>query len=426
MEMQIENVIIAYDFAHINGGQAKVAIDSARLLAEHGINVVYFAACGPVDKALHHPRIKTLCLEQHDILTDPNRVRAAIKGIWNSETARVLSELTEQFDPNNTVLHCHGFAKALSASIGPILTHGRLPSIYTMHEYFLACPNGGFYDYKKNEICTRRALGLDCLSTNCDVRHAAHKAWRSIRQKVTKTFGRMPVSLKDIIYISETQHRAVKSYLSKDTNLHYVPNPIPTSERSEVIASDNDIFLFIGRLNPEKGGVLFAKAAKKAGVKAVFVGDGADRSMIENENPDALITGWQTPEQVQQWISKARCLVFSSLWYECMPLVPFEALSLGIPVIAGAWTAGSEPVRHQVNGLIFQDQTVQSLTSAIEELKDNNHPVFNNIRLMEKETPDSEQHLNRLLDVYAKLLTGRVSGSDCRPSQGREVAEFNE
>ncbi|MEW8564069.1 MAG: glycosyltransferase family 4 protein [Candidatus Thiodiazotropha sp.] len=409
--MPIENVIIAYDFAYINGGQAKVAIDSARLLAEHGVNVVYFAACGPVDKSLEHPRIKTQCLGQHDILNDPNRVRAAIKGIWNRQAARALSELTEQFDPKNTVLHCHGFAKALSASIGPILTHGRLASVYTMHEYFLACPNGGFFDYRKNEICTRQALGFDCLSTNCDVRNAVHKAWRSIRQKVTRTVGEMPVSLKNIIYISDTQNRAVKSYLHKDTNLYYVPNPIPVSQRSEVIASNNDIFLFIGRLNP---------------VKAVFVGDGVDRRMIENENPDALVTGWQTPEQVQQWISQARCLVFSSLWYECMPLVPFEALSRGIPVIAGAWTAGSEPVKHQLNGLIFKEQTVESLKSAIEELKDDNHPVFKRIRQLEKDTPSSGQHLNRLLDVYAKILAGHISSSECHPSQGREVTDYNE
>ncbi|MGD9168502.1 MAG: glycosyltransferase family 4 protein [Candidatus Thiodiazotropha sp.] len=406
--MSLKNVIIAYDFAYINGGQAKVAIDSARLLAEHGINVVYFAACGPADKILDHPRIKTVCLDQHDILSDPNRARAVIQGIWNGEAARALSDLTEQFNPHDTVLHCHGFAKGLSASIGPILTHGRLPSVYTMHEYFLACPNGGFYDYKSNEICTRKALSLDCLLTNCDVRHAIHKAWRSLRQIVICTFGKMPESLKDIIYISETQHKALIAYLSDKTNLHFVPNPIQLSEQSAVTANSNDIFLFIGRLNPEKGGVFFAKAARQAGVKAVFVGDGADRQAIVNENPEALITGWQTPEQVQQWISKARCLVFPSLWYECMPLVPFEVLARGVPIIVGAWSAGAEPVKHKENGLIFQHQTVESLKSAIEELKDDKHSVFKNVRHSMKETPGLDQHLNRLLDVYSKILIGHT------------------
>jgi glycosyltransferase involved in cell wall biosynthesis len=411
MNTNLENVIIAYDFSCINGGQAKVAIDSARLLADHGMNVVFFAACGPTDAILDHPKIRALCIDQHDILSDPNRFRAAFRGIWNIKAAKTLSELIAQYNPQNTVLHCHGFAKALSPSIGPILTNGHLPSVYTMHEYFLACPNGGFYDYKKNEICTKQALGFDCLSTNCDVRHAVHKGWRSLRQKVMNKLGGLPNSLKDIIYISETQYRAMQPYLSDEINMHFVPNPIQLSNLPQVTASDNDIFLFLGRLNPEKGGVLFAKAAKKAGVKAVFVGDGADRQAIEKEYPEALITGWQTPDQVQQWLAKARCLVFPSLWYETFGLVAYEALARGVPVISGAWNAASEVVKHQVSGLIFQQQTENSLKSAIEELRDN-HPVFQSVKLSLKDIPSPEQHLNRLLDVYSKVLNSYAKEMD--------------
>jgi glycosyltransferase involved in cell wall biosynthesis len=403
MNTNLENVIIAYDFSYINGGQAKVAIDSARLLAEHGLNVVFFGACGPVDKILDHPKINTVCIEQYDILSDPNRLRAAIQGIWNRNAAKSLLELTERYDPRSTILHCHGFAKALSPSIGPVLTHGHLPSVYTMHEYFLACPNGGFYDYRKHEICTKQALGLECLSTNCDVRHAVHKGWRSLRQKVMIQFGGMPNSLKDIIYISETQYRVMQSYLSDEINMHFVPNPIQISKQPQVTARENNIFLFIGRLNPEKGGLLFAKAAKKAGVKAVFVGDGVERQAIENVNPGALVTGWQTPDQVQQWLSKARCLVFPSLWYETFGLVAYEALARGVPVISGAWTAGSEVVKHQINGIIFEQQTENSLKAAIDELKDD-HPVFCNVKYAMKDIPSPERHLNRLLDVYSTIL----------------------
>jgi glycosyltransferase involved in cell wall biosynthesis len=403
MNMSLETVIIAYDFSYINGGQAKVAIDSARLLAEHGVNVVFFAACGPIDQLLEHPKIKTLCIDQYDILSDPNRIRASFQGIWNRNSAKSLVKLTEKYNPQNTILHCHGFAKALSPSVGPILAHGHLPSVYTMHEYFLACPNGGFYDYRKNEICRKQALGLECLSTNCDVRHAVHKGWRLLRQKIMNKFGGMPNSLKDIIYISETQYRAMQSYLSDEINMHFVPNPIPLPKLSQVTASENEIFLFIGRLNPEKGGLLFAKAAKKAGVKAVFVGDGAERQAIETVNPKAVITGWQTPEQVQEWLAKARCLVFPSLWYETFGLVAYEALARGVPVISGAWTAGSEIVKHQINGLIFQHHTEKSLETAIEELK-GEHPVFESVKYSINDIPTPERHLNGLLDVYSKVL----------------------
>ena len=68
-------VIIVYDFAFINGGQAKVAIDSARLLAESGIKVTYFAAVGPIDDSLQHDLIDVELIGQHDILTEPSKLR---------------------------------------------------------------------------------------------------------------------------------------------------------------------------------------------------------------------------------------------------------------------------------------------------------------------------------------------------------------
>ena len=41
-------VVVVADHAHINGGQAKVSIESAIGLAGRGHEVTYFAAVGPV------------------------------------------------------------------------------------------------------------------------------------------------------------------------------------------------------------------------------------------------------------------------------------------------------------------------------------------------------------------------------------------
>lgn len=361
----VETVVLVSDFANINGGQAKVTVDSAVLLADAGINVHFFAAAGDPDPALNHPKIKLDILGQNDILSEPNRIKAMSNGIWNRTVASRLWEVVRSYDPKTTVMHCHGYAKALSPSVGRVLASGILPTVYTMHEYFLACPNGGFYDYQKNEICTKRALGAACLTTHCDVRHPAHKAWRVLRQAATWGPGAMPRGLKDIIYISETQKRAMAPYLSKDTRLHHVPNPVPLPDLPPVKAHENEIFLFVGRLNPEKGGLMFAEAAREAGVKAVFVGDGAEADAIRAANPDAVITGWQTPAQVQAWIGKARALVFPSLWYEGQPLVPMEALGRGVPVVAGKWSAAHECIQHDVNGVIYERPEVTELAQSL-------------------------------------------------------------
>ncbi len=400
----VSNVLLVGDFAQINGGQAKVAIDSARLLAERGIGVTFFAACGPISDALRHPGIDVICLDQPDILSDPSRIRAMRRGIWNRTAARRLSEVIERFDPNSTVLHCHGYAKALSPAIGPVLSSAKLPTVYTMHEYFLACPNGGFYDYQRNEICRRRALGWDCLTTNCDVRHPAHKAWRVLRQVATWGPGKLPKGLRDIICISEVQREAMQPYLSSASRIHHVPNPITDEGLPRVVSSENDVFLFVGRLNPEKGGRIFAEAAKLAGCKAVFVGDGAEREAIESINPDAEVLGWQSPQEVQAWLSRARALVFPSLWYEGQPLSPLEALSRGVPVVCGTWSAARECVTDGVNGVLYDSPDATTLAGALERVRS---LPSETVRLTEDLSFD--RHFAALQEVYGHLLRSRAS-----------------
>ena len=46
------NIVVVNDYATINGGATKVAIDSAIGLAEQGVHVVYFAATGSIEQAL--------------------------------------------------------------------------------------------------------------------------------------------------------------------------------------------------------------------------------------------------------------------------------------------------------------------------------------------------------------------------------------
>lgn len=401
---RVQNVLIVGDFADVNGGQAKVAIDSARLLADAGIDVSFFAASGVPSPLLDHPRIRTVCLSQHTLIDNPSRLHAMASGLWNSAAARALADEVARHDPTRTVLHCHGWAKALSPSIGPILAHGPLPVLYTMHEYFLACPNGGFFDYRANQICTRAPLSRACLSTNCDARHAVHKAWRVARTAVAHRFGKLPDGLTDIAYISRTQHDAISPYLPAQARMHHLPNPVEQAGPKVDIAQ-NDKFVFVGRLSPEKGGVIFAEAAQRAGVQAVFVGDGPEADQIRRINPSAEITGWVAPQEVQNHLAQARAVVFPSLWYEGQPLVPIEALLRGVPVVCGRWTAAHEVVEDGINGVLYNRPSADELASAITKVQQ--IKSFDAAGL--KQTVSPVAHLANLLSIYDSMLERNYS-----------------
>lgn len=394
-----KTVLIVGDFADVNGGQAKVAIDSAKLLADEGRRVVFFAGTGPVSDTLTHENIEVVCLDGQTLAEATNRAGAAIKGLWNRDAARALGDTIEKLDPKSTVLHCHGWSKALSPSIGPQLASSALPVIYTMHEYFLACPNGGFYDYQSREICTRKALSLSCTMTNCDVRHWSHKAWRVARSTVAKTVGRLPSGLTHVAYISKLQKQVMEPYLSKDATLHYVPNPV-AYEGPSVDWRANDDLLFVGRLSAEKGGRLFAQAARQVEAKAVFIGDGDERAALEAEFPEFEFTGWLSESEVADRLARARALVFPSLWYECQPLVPMEALLRGVPVVTGAWTAAAESVDHGRSGIVVQSRDADAFAEGIRAL--DTLDAFDSTALADLVSP--QNHVARLCEIYDGML----------------------
>lgn len=391
----LENVIIINDHGHINGGQAKVAIDTALMLSNMGYNIHYFCGTGPIDKNLSNSDVKVTCLEQKSILDEPNRIKASARGIWNFSAASKLKTLLSKYDPNNSLIHWHGYAKTLSASIAPVITNSKIPHVYTMHEYFISCPNGGFFDYNSNTICTKTPLSLSCIKTNCDVRHPAHKAWRVLRQLASKHIGKLPKKLKNIIYISNTSYNAVREYLPHSVNLYYVQNPYSLPRSLNVLPSKKQYFVFVGRLNPEKGGKLFAQAARQAGVKALFVGDGPEREAILEANPDAIITGWQPSEKLDEWYGQAICLVLPSLWYETFGLVAYEALARGIPVICGTWNAASECIEPNINGILVDNTSVASWSDAITKIQ-RDISAYKNVEKSVKQ----QNYIDNLIAVY--------------------------
>ena len=412
------SVIILSDHGWVNGGQAKIAIQSALKLHRRGLEVCFIAGSGPLDDRLKGSGIECHVVGEHDILSDPSRLRAAAFGLWNGNSARVVAECIAARDPHSTVVHVHGWAKALSPSIGPLVTQAGAAHVYTLHEYFLACPNGGFYDYQAGAICTRRALGADCLTTNCDARSAAHKAWRVARQLILRSAGRMPRGLREIIYLAPEQLDILKPYTSAEARWHYLPNPVGPAPDHRVTAERNDLFVFIGRLSPEKGAEITAAAAKRANVKIAFCGEGECENAIRRANPAAIMAGWIDPDELVTWISRARCLVFPSLWYEGYPLVVADALRAGLPVLVSESCNAASSIRHGVNGLHVPTGDVAAWATAMRSLASDEtaHAYSKAAFRAGRQLLDEDQHTSQLIGIYERVRS-RPHGINL-PAQG--------
>jgi hypothetical protein len=166
MENDRLTIVVVSDFAHINSGAASVALSSAIELARRGHSVILFCALSPVDPTLEQHGIRVICLNNRDTLHGSNRLEGVIQSIWNPRASAEMSKLLNSLDPSKTVVHLHSWPKAISSSIVPaVLVHGA-GLVVTVHDYFLACPNGGFYNWNSEKICHLKPLSFACMRTN--------------------------------------------------------------------------------------------------------------------------------------------------------------------------------------------------------------------------------------------------------------------
>ncbi|MBU3638551.1 glycosyltransferase family 4 protein [Polynucleobacter sp. AP-RePozz3-80-G7] len=406
------HIVIVNDFSYVNGGAAQVALSSAAALEAAGEKVIIFSAVDhPTSKQINNSGLQLICTGQHEIAKDKNRIRAVVQGVWNIKAQKAMDDLLATLDPKDTIIHVHSWTKALSSSVVRAAIGKDFKVVCTLHDYFLACPNGGFFDYKRQEICTEKPLSFGCVVRNCDVRSYPQKVWRVMRQIVQKEIGLIPNGIKNFIAISDFSMGVIKYFLPVDSHVHRINNPIIV-ERAECInAGLNADFTFVGRLSPEKGVELFAHASKFLNLKTKFIGDGDSKIKIQEILPAAQITGWISGEQVIEHLNSARVLVFPSLLYEGSPLTILEAASLGIPAIVADNCAARDMVVDGETGLLFRGGDESDLIAKLDQLR--NSELVSNLGKAAYEAYWSsprtqENHVKDLIKCYKKILSSTL------------------
>jgi glycosyltransferase involved in cell wall biosynthesis len=149
--------------------------------------------------------------------------------------------------------------------------------------------------------------------------------------------------------------------------LEHGPVPIPSTPR----------LVNIGRIAEQKGQAILIQAAARLRERGhdfelVVVGDGPMRGELEQliDQSDlrrhVRITGYQGSEGVFQELLAARALVLPS-FAEGLPVVFFEALALGRPVIGTYIAAHPELIEPGVNGWLVPAGAVEPLVDAMAE-----------------------------------------------------------
>lgn len=158
----------------------------------------------------------------------------------------------------------------------------------------------------------------------------------------------------------------IKSYYGIDAQVLYPPIDTDFFSYDPKIKR-GDYFLAVGRLMHYKKFDLIIKTFNKLKLPLKVVGGGPESSFLTSLSSDFPIEFIKNPsdEELRGLYRSAKALIFPQV--EDFGMVAAEAIACGTPVIAYAQGGALEIVTDSKNGLLFNEQTPESLTTAVEK-----------------------------------------------------------
>lgn len=160
---------------------------------------------------------------------------------------------------------------------------------------------------------------------------------------------------------STAVQKRIKKHYGRES---VVINPPVRCKLFDISENDGDYYFIVSRLVKYKRYDLAVQACSELGKKLIIIGEGPEKEKLEKmANENVIFLGKQSDEIVKKYMSECRALLFPG--EEDFGIVPVEAQACGRPVIAYGKGGVLDTVINEKTGLLFKEQTVDSLKEAI-------------------------------------------------------------
>ncbi|MFD2570790.1 glycosyltransferase [Spirosoma soli] len=332
-----------------------------------------------------------------------------VLSIWNSFVAKRLKDEIIDFSPD--VIHIHNLHYAIGPIAIRVANRMEVPIVYTLHNYRLLCPSGS--------LMNNGHLFTDSIK--------AYFPWKAVRNKVFRHSYILTFWLSFIGWF----HRVIKTWalvdryivltdFAKEVYVSSTLNVLPEKfvvKPNFVVDYNNEStkrgshFLYVGRLSEEKGTEVLLSAFAQVGYTLQIAGEGPLAGKVKRLSEGSENIHYLGPldrSAVLQAMQTCNALIFPSIWYEGMPMVILEALSLGTPVIASNFGAMASLISHKENGLHFTVNDSNDLVDKLHfwsKLKEEQKEVYRSNAIDSYKlnfTPQANE--TQLLTIYRSLV----------------------
>jgi glycosyltransferase involved in cell wall biosynthesis len=336
-----------------------------------------------------------------------------IERFYSKQSANLISELIENEKPD--IAHIHNIHGEITFSIFPVLKKKKIPIVATIHGFKYLCPAWVFMN-GKGEICEecKGKKFYKCFLNNCS-RKSNMKSFQLAAESYLRDWL-FPYDkyIDKFLFVSQfTQQKFLEFNQSIQNKSAQLYNFVMHFEDSS-IGKHKNYFLFLGRLDYEKGIETLIKAFKNVpNQKLIIAGNGVLENFVKtNAIGNIEFVGYREGEELNYLIKNSFFLVVPSETYENNPMTIVEAYSKSKPVIGTNLGGITEIVQDNVTGFLFEPKNSKQLSEIVIKCSLLNISEYSNMSenafMFARRNFNAENHYNNLIKIYSELIERKI------------------
>ena len=240
----------------------------------------------------------------------------------------------------------------LVISSSSAFAHGIITPLHTRQICYCHSPARFLWDYTHEYLRENKIRGFKKILANSILKDL--RIWNKLSAKRVDRF----------VANSVTVQKRIQKYYRVDSDVVHPPVEVA---KIKMGMSHQNYFLIVSQLTAYKKIDLAISVFNKLRRRLVIVGDGPQRRFLESiAGPTIEFHGWKSDAEVGELLKNCRGFIFPG--EDDFGIAPVEAMAAGKPVLAFKRGGATETVIHKKTGILFSEQTSESLEQGLADL----------------------------------------------------------
>jgi glycosyltransferase involved in cell wall biosynthesis len=409
-------ILICNKFNFLAGGTERYLFDLKKILKKNGNKIITFASQNNRNQPSPYSKY---FVSQKDFNSSGQKgiiynLKLSLDLIYSFSAKRKIARLIDDVRPD--LAHIHNIYHHLSSSILCLLKKKKIPTVMTIHDYKIICPNYSLFT--NNQYCQkcRRHKYFNAVRYRC-IKNSYLKSFLACLEmyfcKITKIYTK---NIDLFIAPSRFVKKRLIDFGIKKDKITYLPHAI-NLKKFDSRYSKGHYILYFGNLTHKKGVQVLLKAAQYIPTTAVKIaGSGPYQQNLKNlvktyRLKNVGFLGYKKNNELAGIVKNAYLVIIPSLWPEASSLVAYEASKASKPILASKIGALPEIITDNKTGILFSPGNHRELAEKIKYLLANPE-IAKKIGQNAKEKIDTfnneNSHYQKIIKIYRQLIKNEL------------------